>query len=140
MGSEPYYTNDTRGIIRNREYANQVRDFSGLRFGNITPTDVDGMIEYKNICYVYIETKYESAELPFGQRLALERQTDDMQKVKPTLTVIASHNSQGDIDVANTTVTEYRFMGKWRTRTTQTTTFELVDRFINWVENGAYLK
>lgn len=123
-----------RGVIRNRLFANQVRDFSGLRFGKITPTDIDGMIEYHNLCYVYIETKYESAELPYGQRLALERQCDDMQKVKPAIAIVASHNTDGDIDVANTTVTEYRFMGKWRTRPDTETTRQLIDKFFKWVE------
>lgn len=127
-----------RGVIRNRNYANQVRDFSGLRFNNITPTDIDGMIEYKNLCYVYIETKYDGAELPFGQKLALERQTDDMQKVKPTITIIASHNSEGDIDVANTTVTQYRWKGEWRTR--DATTGELIRNFIDWIEHGKNLE
>lgn len=128
-----------RGVIRNRQYATQVRDFSGLRFGNITPTDIDGMIEYKNLAYVYIETKFENASLPFGQRLALERQCDDMSKVKPTMAIIASHNSDGDIDVGSTTVTEYRFRGRWRTREATTTTHDLIERFFNWVEHGADL-
>lgn len=125
---------DERGKIRNRQYANRVRDFSGLRFGNITPTDIDGMIEYKNICYVYIETKFESASLPNGQRLALERQCDDMSKVKPAIMIVASHNTDGDIDVANTTVTEFRFRNAWHETQTTTTTKDLVTRFINWAE------
>ena len=33
-----------RGKIRNRECAGQLKDFSGLRFGKITPTDIDGFV------------------------------------------------------------------------------------------------
>jgi hypothetical protein len=126
---------DNRGVIRNREYSNQVRDFSGLRFGNITPTDIDGMIEYHGICYVYIETKFENATLPFGQRLALERQNDDMERVKPTITIISKHHTDGDIDVANTTVTEFRFNKIWHITQSITTTKDLITKFINWVES-----
>ena len=125
-----------RGIIKNRGFANQVRDYSGLRFGNITPTDIDGMIEYKNICYVYIEIKYLDAELPFGQRLALERQTDDMQKVKPTITVIVSHNSKGDIDVGNSIVTEFRWLGQWRKVDSIKSARQVIERFVNWCETS----
>ena len=140
MDSDQSYTDSRRGAIHNREYATQVKDYTGLRFGNITPTDIDGLIEYKDKAYVYIELKYKDAELPRGQRLALERQCDDMQRVKPTITIIASHSETGDIDVANTTVTEYRFWGAWRTRDTTTTTYDLISKFFSWVETGSDLK
>ena len=123
-----------RGVIRNRGYATQIRDFRNLRFSNITPTDIDGLIEYQNICYVFIETKHAGAELPRGQELALERITDDLEKVKPTITIVASHNTQGDIDVGNAEVTKVRWNRKWRTMTEITTTKALIDRFFSWVE------
>jgi hypothetical protein len=126
---------NVRGEIRNREFATQVRNFSGLRYGNITPTDIDGMIEYKNKLYIFIETKFGNAELPFGQRLAFERLCDDLQKVKPTLLIIASHNSNGDIDVAKTTVTSYRYRGVWKTQNQQRSTGELIAWFIASIEN-----
>jgi len=125
---------NVRGEIRNREFATQVRDFSGLRFGNITPTDIDGIIEYKDKLYIFIETKYENAELPFGQKLCFERLCDDLQKVKPTLLIVASHNSKGDIDVANTVVTSYRYEGKWFTLKSKKTTKSLIMEFINSIE------
>lgn len=122
-----------RGVIKNRQFANQVRDFSGLTFGRITPTDIDGLIEYQNKGYVFIETKFGEAPLPFGQRLALERLCDDLQNTKPALLIIASHESDGDIDVAETIVTEYRFKGKWRER--EGTTKELITAFLGYLDN-----
>lgn len=122
-----------RGVIRNRQQANQVRDFSGLRFGNITPTDIDGLIEYHNKGYVFIETKFRDTQLPFGQRLALERLCDDLQNTKPTLVIVASHESEGDIDVAETRVVEFRFKGKWRQR--DGTTRQLVAAFVGYLDN-----
>lgn len=125
---------DGRGKIRNRKFANQVRDFSGLRYGNITPTDSDLEIEYHNISWIFGELKFDETELPFGQRLALERKCDDMGKVKPTLGIIASHSTpeNEDIDVANATVTEFRFRGKWHMTQTKTTAKELINRFVSW--------
>lgn len=123
-----------RGVVRNRQYATQVRDFSGLRFGKITPTDIDGCIEYQDTCYVFIETKYKDAELPYGQRLALQRLCDDLERCKPAIAIIASHETDGDIDVANTRVTEIRFRHEWRHLKTDTTTRALIDRFLAWAK------
>jgi hypothetical protein len=125
----------TRGEIRNRQQATQVRDFSGLRYGKITPTDIDGVIEYHNLAYVFIETKFRDAELPFGQRLAIERMVDDLCKRKPTIGLIASHNSSGDIDVANTMVMEIRFNKSWLNyRSENFTTKQVIDHFLDWVD------
>ena len=127
-----------RGKIYNTQRAKQLRDFSGLRFGNITPTDIDGLIEYKNKAYVIIELKYRENELPPGQKLALERLADNLQKSgKTTLLILASHNQTNpndEIDVANSTITSYRYKGKWYLQN-QFTVLELVKSFLNWIES-----
>jgi hypothetical protein len=120
--------------IRNRDYFNQEYDYSDMRWGNITPTDIDGLIEYHNICYVLFETKYNNAELPRGQLLALERLTDDIQEKKPILTIIATHVIPASeiVDVSKTIVVKYRWKGKWRNTKTPKTSKKLADEFINW--------
>lgn len=123
-----------RGAVYNRERATQVRDYTGLRFGNITPTDLDGLIEYKRAGYVLLEMKCEDATLPRGQELALERLTDDLQKVKPCILIISSHDALGDIDAANTKVRKFRFRGGWHMAEDGTTLGELVQRFLHWLE------
>lgn len=106
-----------RGIINHRARAKQIRDFSGLLYEKITPTDVDGLIEYKNRAYVILEIKYGDAKLPAGQDLALTRLTDDLERSgKPTLCIVASHqtsNCNEDINVAKTVVRSYRYKGHW---------------------------
>lgn len=62
-----------RGVIRNRERASQINDFSGLRWGNITPTDVDAMVEFGGRLFVLMECKTGNVEISTGQRLALMR-------------------------------------------------------------------
>ena len=44
-----------RGVIRNRQFAQQLRDFSGLRFGKITPTDIDGFMDFGDRLFVVLE-------------------------------------------------------------------------------------
>lgn len=122
------------GVIRNRQYAGQVRDFSGLKFGTITPTDVDLMIEYRGIGYVYGELKYKDARLPEGQRLAFQRLCDDLSKVKPTLGIIARHESETeDIDVAAALVVECRWSSKWVSGKGETVR-DWIDRFLKWLD------
>ena len=80
-----------RGAVHTRGRALQERDFTGLRFGNITPTDIDGLIEYHNERYVIIEAKFGNNNMDFGQELALTRLCDDLGK--PSILVIAKHNT-----------------------------------------------
>lgn len=129
-----------RGVIRNRAHATQVRDFRKLRFGNITPTDIDMLIEYRNLGWVYGELKFVGAELPFGQRLAMERMCDDLARAKPTLGIVAQHNTSGDIDVAEAIVTEMRWQARWVVPAERTTVKELVDRFVKWLEMEKLIK
>ena len=102
-----------RGAVYNRELATQVRDFTGLRIGNITPTDIDGLIEYKNRGFVFIEAKRVGASLPYGQKLALQRLCDALSK--PAILFVVEHETDGDIDFAKTTVREYYWKGQWIT-------------------------
>ena len=131
-----------RGLINNRARAKQLRDYSGLRFGNITPTDLDGVIEYHNKAYLILELKYEDPELYLGQRLALERITDDLEYRKPTLCIIASHyqhNPSKDIDAANASVTEYRLKGEWIkiSQDSTITTRNIMDLFLEDLDIGS---
>ena len=129
-----------RGQIIHRNRAQQINDFSGIRYGKITPTDIDGLIEYKDKAYILFELKYKDTELPFGQRLALERTTDNLTyQGKTTLCIISSHNIENckkDVPVAETIVREYRYKGKRYVPTTSITTKELSDSFIHAIANG----
>jgi len=121
-----------RGATTFKQRAKQGRDFTGLRYGNITPTDLDGLIEFRNECYVFIEAKKIGAEMPYGQKLALERLCDDMQKVKPTLLIVISHDTPVDkeIDFANSCVEKYRYKGRWAVPQKVPTAKQLIDLFI----------
>lgn len=102
-----------RGEIRNRQFV-AVNDFSGLRWDAITPTDLDGLIDFGNQLFVFIELKFKGAPLPNGQRLALERVVDAIERV-PTIAIVAYHETPAgmDIDAARAVVTAYRWRRRW---------------------------
>jgi len=127
---------EERGKIRNREWASQLRDYSGLRFGKITPTDIDGFLDFGNKIFVLIESKYGGFDLPYGQKLALERLCDSCQESgKETLLLIAAHNDAGDINVSDLLVREYRFREKWRNPKSPISVRNAIERFLK--QNGA---
>ena len=73
------------------ERARQLIEFTGLNYDAISPTDIDGLIEYQNIAYVIFELKYNDAEMPIGQRLAFERMVYDFEKRSKKAIIVAEH-------------------------------------------------
>lgn len=105
-----------RGEIQNRNRARQLRDFTGLKFGMITPTDIDGFVEFRDKLFVWIEAKLAGTELPQGQRKALERQCDAVSETGRTAVVlVVDHDTrpEEDIDFASCPVREYRLKNRW---------------------------
>jgi hypothetical protein len=120
-----------RGKIRNRTYAQQIRDFSGLRYGKITPTDIDAFLDFGNRIFVFIESKHGTAPLPYGQRLALERLCDACQSAHiESLLLIASHNTSDDINVSDLLVKQYRYKQKWSKPIAAISVRTAIDKFI----------
>lgn len=116
-------------MIRNKEFQKQFVDFSGLTFGKISPMDFDAFFEFGDKLFVFIETKYGKAEMPFGQRLALERVCDATHsETRNAFVFVTTHNDADDIDLAKTIVTEYRFNGQWRKPKGNITLFDAIER------------
>ena len=108
------YNDLNRGKIQNREFASQIRDFTNLRWGNTTPTDIDGFVEFGDKLFFVIEVKYNDTKLPYGQRLAIERLVDAIERSQRVCYgIVAIHKTDGDIDVGGCEVVEYRFQGEW---------------------------
>ena len=120
-----------RGEIRNRAYAQQLRNFSGMNWGKITPTDIDGYVEFGDKVFVFFETKFGSAKMPRGQELALERLVDAVGATRHALLVVATHNTPPteDLQFHDCVVAKYRHCGRWHTPTNGITLREIVDRF-----------
>lgn len=121
-----------RGVINNRDFKTQVADMSGLTFGKITPTDLDAFMDFNNKLFVFVEAKHGASQMPYGQQLAIERLCDACHKppIRYAVAFVTSHNTRGDIDFANTTVTKYRWGGKWLTpQSIDATLVQGVNRF-----------
>lgn len=107
-----------RGVIRNRKFAQQIRDFGGLRFGKITPTDIDAAVEFGDRLYVFVEAKHGDAPIPHGQRLLLERLCDALHQPprRYAVVILASHDTDADIDFGALPVRMARWGGRWHVR------------------------
>lgn len=128
------YQDSNRGIIQNRGMRQQIADMSGLQFGKITPTDLDAFIDFGNKLFVFVESKFKFAPVPYGQKLAIERLCDACHNppVRYSVAFITSHQDKGDIDFANTVVTEYRWQGKWlKPTSTNPTLYSGVVKFMD---------
>lgn len=107
-----------RGEIRNRDFAKQLRDFRGMRLGNITPTDIDVFFEYKDMLFIITELKHcEEGTLEIkkdGQYLAFTRCIDTLEKGgKKAYLIYCSHlfESADDIQTHECKV-EWIYTGK----------------------------
>ena len=109
--------NDEKGVVRYPERFVQPVSFRGLRWGSITPSDIDAMVEFGNRAVVFIEAKCQGVSMPLGQRLALERAVDGLWGSGfHSLLVVAKHNTPigQAVDLASCEVVKYREKGKWK--------------------------
>ncbi len=99
---------------------------------SISPTDIDGYIDYHGKSHIFFEIKLAGTPVKLGQRIAMERICDDLNKVRPTIYIIATHNqvnAEIPIDVSGTLVTEYRNNKQWKTGNKS-----LDDFIVEWTE------
>lgn len=132
------YDDSNRGQIQNRERARQIIDFSGLRYNNITPTDLDGFFEKGNKVFVFYEYKLNGAKMPHGQKLALERVVDGLAKAgKIAVLFLCRHNEYdplSDVKAVNAVVEAIYWNESWH-RGQNLTVKEQTDRFLRWTES-----
>ena len=102
-------------MIVNENRLRQIVDFDSIKFGNIQPTDIDGVLEYHNKAYILLEFKCGDACLSQGQSIALTRMVDDLSKVKHAVLFVARHRTPVDktVDAGSCIVTDYYWHGEW---------------------------
>ena len=130
------YTDDNRGTIQNRERARQIINFHGLRIRNITPTDIDGFIEYQDKAMIFLEFKYLDADLPYGQRIALERLVNNIDKSgKEAVLFVCEHNVQDctkDVVAEKAIVRKFYYKKRWYNGLGKTVK-EKINSFLNFI-------
>ena len=95
------YDTSVRGDIKHRDRSRQIISYSGLvRHRNITPTDIDGFIDYGGNAFIYMDAKLEGKEIEFGQKLAFENLVKSHVKAEhPTCAIIFRHNTFAAEDI-----------------------------------------
>ena len=130
-----------RGVISHRARAKQLNDFRNLRFErNITPTDIDGFLDFDNKLFVWFELKYRDAgTFGTGQRKALERMCDAaVASGRRAFVILAVHqveDTNEDVDVAICIVHSIYYhqggKGKWHPQPGEPTVKESIDKMFN---------
>jgi guanylate kinase len=106
----------------------------GLRWGKITPTDVDCAVEFANKCFIFVEYKYGDKEIDTGQFLFYTRLVSNLWTIPiPAILIHASHNQpvQCDIDAANAKVVKTWTRNHWETGWAGKTVEQTIDAFLN---------
>jgi hypothetical protein len=132
-----------RGNIKHKARAQQINSFSGLlRRRNITPTDIDGLIDYNGKAFIILEGKYGDAEIPKGQRMALEHLANAMIDGNKQVTVIVFRHNINDVNedvkVSEQSVTQVYFKRKWFTITTKNV-LEVIDKFEKYCDDNNFI-
>ena len=131
--------------INNPHRMKQLIDFAGLEVdGYIYPTDIDGLIEYKDSEYIIFEVKFGDSEVPVGQKLALQRMVDDFTKVgKQAVAFICEHtvrNTDTPVVAAWCKIREMYYGNEkcWRAPDKEITVREAVDRFQEFSKSSSH--
>ena len=128
-------------LIRNPLRASQVLDFTRILSPPYAPTDIDGLVEWKDKAYVIIECKHGDKEMSLGQKIAIERMTKDFSKAgKRAVAIVVEHNVdniQESVMVGSQLVREvyYDSQGRWRKPSHEMTAREAINDFIQYVED-----
>lgn len=110
-----------RGQQYDHEMAVMERDYSGLQWGKLGPTDVDGFLDFGGEVFVFLEFKGSlggMGKLSYGQELALTRLVDACSKAGVQSYLFLCHHDtpRGQAIVAHEcTVTSRYDHGIWHT-------------------------
>ena len=125
-----------RGRIKNRSRATQMKDFQGLKYGRITPTDIDLFIDLKNRLFIFAETKLSGTPIHYGQKLALKRLVDACAgDSRHAALFICEHDAfdcDESISVAKSRVLLSYYDGCWYTHDETETLDESIEMLIEY--------
>ena len=132
----------SKPLIQNPYRASQVLDYAGMLEAPLSPTDIDGLIEWHNRAYIIIEVKHGHAQMRKGQRLALERMVKDFNKAgKSAVAIVVEHyvdDTQKSVFVASKIVREVYFdvERQWRSPHGKVTARDFVQGYIEWLNSN----
>ena len=128
------------GVYKNIEEGKKIIFFEGMSFGQhglISPTDIDGAIEYGDRAWLIYEVKKKGTSVPQPQELMLERFARDMHRAgKDSIVIVAEHDKDTErINLKDCPVRKYLVNDKkWKYPKKPVTTKALTDWFIYYVD------
>lgn len=104
-----------RGGIKHKGRYKQLITYEGLEMPlhnprKITPTDIDGFVDFNGNAFLYLEAKKHDAEFIKGQRISFENLVKAHNKAGiQTLVIVFDHHSEPDeiVDAKNCEVRQY---------------------------------
>ena len=137
------YSDASRGTFQNEEYAKQLVSFEGMRFrgrdgkNNVTPTDIDGLVQLDNEnCVIFFELKHKDG-MPRGQLLALQDVCDAVEAGgRNSIVFLATHGTPAGQTIAakDAETRTYYWRGEWRDIKPPKTLYEAINQFIGFVK------
>lgn len=128
-----------RGEIRNEQYAGIINNFSGLqRHRKITPTDIDGIIDYNGNALIILEGKFKGTEMPHGQKFALQHLCDAIKAGgRYVICLVFTHTcTPGEqVQVSECVVTKVYYNGNWTSPKEAQTVIQFIERIENYCQN-----
>lgn len=136
------YADEERGKIQNPNRKKQLFDFSRLKYGKITGSDIDMFWEYHNEVFLFYEFKYwvtngieSKLDMPRGQKVAYMRLIDAVQAGGKEAVLFSCHHTEADtsaaVDAAECVVDKYYYDKKWYT-VGDKNALEMTDSFMNY--------
>jgi hypothetical protein len=112
---DAFLKDSDRGRIINPLAAAKRINYDTMRKGNITPTDIDGIVEYHGCCWWINELKRGGKEMEYGQRTCLERTADALTEAGKYVVLVLGTEPSGDSEYRGEQVvaTLCRFCGIW---------------------------
>jgi len=134
---------DVRGAIKHIDRYKQLISYEGLeRHRKITPTDIDGLIDYSGNAFILMECKLITKEIDYGQKLAIENVVNSLSEAgKQACCLLFKHDKSPDeiIDAKSCIVYDIYYRGKWHHYGTKTVLFYVEQFEKHWKEMGIYL-
>jgi len=116
----------------------QVIDYSGMRFYNSTPMDIDGFIEKNNRAFVFYEYKLKGTPLAEGQQYAYVHLVDSLQAAgKKAVLFVCEHKAYDPTETVTAKtamVTKYYCGKKWFNGVGKNAK-DMTDAFFQYCEN-----
>lgn len=115
--------------IRNQQYARRLLLFTGLKYGAISPTNLDFSCDFGGRWFAFGEAKWKGTPLPTGQRRHLEALCDRINASGEARAVafVAEYDQEGDVEFGQCWIEHY-YWRHWVVPTRPVTVQEFTNR------------